>query len=337
MSARPGRVRVGVGLVIALVAVAVMIVASLTLGARPIPLATVVEALTNFDPNSNDHSVVVGQRVPRTIIGLLAGSALAAAGTLMQGLTRNPFADPGLLGINAGASFGVIGAISLLGVSQTTGYVWFSFIGAAVAAVAVAAIGGAGADGQNPAKLALTGAAVTAGLTSVTMFIVLTRAGALDAYREWTVGALTGRPFETVVLMAPPIILGLLLALASARGLDLLALGESAAHGLGHSATRTRIVGIVATVLLCGGATAIAGPIVFLGLLVPHALRALVGPGYPRLMILSPLVGAAVLLLADVVGRLVALPGEVQAGVVVALLGAPVLIALTTRTKRALV
>ena len=312
----------------------VMVLVSLMIGARPVAPPVVIDALLGPDTSLNDHSVILTQRVPRTVIGILAGASLALAGTLMQGLTRNPLADPGLLGVNAGASVAVLAAITLWGITAPSGFVWFAFIGAAVASVAVAFIGSRGADGSNPAKLALTGAAVTAGLTAVSTLILTTSITAFDVFRYWQVGGLTNRGLDTVAVVALPILVGAVIAFTSARGLDLIALGDDTATGLGHSVTRTRTLGIVATVLLCGSATAIAGPIVFLGLLVPHALRAVVGGDYPWLLAIGAPAGAAVLLAADVLGRVIALPGEVQAGLVVAFVGAPVLISLVLRRGR---
>jgi iron complex transport system permease protein len=272
--------------------------------------------------------------VPRTVIGILAGAALAAAGAVMQGVTRNPLADPGLLGVNAGASVAVLIAVTVLGITVPSAFVWFAFVGAAVAAVVVALIGGRGVDAAGPAKLALTGAAVTAGLTSVSVFILTTDIVALDVYRYWSVGGLTARGLDTVAAVLAPVLVGLVLALIAARGLDLLALGDDTARGLGHSVSRTRALAIVAAILLCGGATAIAGPIVFLGLLIPHLLRTFVGDRYALLIALGIPLGAALLLAADVAGRVIAPPGEVQAGIVVAFLGAPLLISLVLRPKQ---
>lgn len=323
--------------VVAVVAFALLLVAvvlSLTIGARPIPPAEVWQALVSPDASNPDHVVVLTQRVPRTVIGLCAGAALALAGTVMQGLTRNPFADPGLLGVNAGASLAVLGAITLFGLTRPAGFVWFAFAGAALAAVVVALIGGRGADGGNPAKLALTGAAVTAGLMAVTFLILTTDIHALDVYRYWSVGGLTARGLDAVALVLPALLIGAVLALSASRGLDLIALGTDTAAGLGHDVSRSRLLGIAATILLCGGATAIAGPIVFLGLLVPHVLRALVGGSYGPLLAIGMPVGATVLLTADILGRVVALPGEVQAGIIVAFLGAPMLIALVLQPRR---
>jgi iron complex transport system permease protein len=331
-TARTRRARVL--LIAALVLLGAAVLLSLGVGARPVAPSTVWEALFLPDGADPDHIVVLTQRVPRTVIGLLAGAALAVAGAVMQGLTRNPLADPGLLGINAGASVAVLAAITLLGVVVPEGFVWFAFAGAAVAAVVVAIIGSRGPDGAHPAKLALTGAAVTAGLTAISMLILTTQTVALEVYRYWSVGALTARGLDTVALVLAPIGFGLVLAAASVRGLNLVALGDDTARGLGHDVSRTRAVGITAAVLLCGGATAIAGPIVFLGLMVPHAVRALLGDDYRWLVAIGIPLGAAVLLLADVLGRVIALPGEVQAGIVVAFVGAPVLIALVLRRRQ---
>jgi iron complex transport system permease protein len=325
--ARRGRLLL-TGAVVMLLA---LIALSLLVGARTIAPAVVWEALVHPDTSLADHSVVLTQRIPRTVIGIVAGGALALAGTLMQGLTRNPLADPGLLGVNAGAAVAVLLAITVWGVTTPSGFVWFAFLGAAAAAVVVAVIGARGPDGANPAKLALTGAAVTAGLTAVTTLLLTTSTTAFDVFRYWQVGGLTARGLDAVAVVAVPILLGVVIALVSGRGLDLLALGEETATGLGHNVTRTRALGILATVLLCGGATAIAGPIVFLGLVVPHVLRALVGADYRWLLAIGIPAGAVVLLAADVLGRLIALPGEVQAGLVVAFVGAPVLISLVLR------
>lgn len=319
---------------LALVLLAAMIVVSLMIGARPVAPCVVVDALLGPDLSLADHTVILTQRVPRTAIGVLAGAALALAGTLMQGLTRNPLADPGLLGINAGASVAVLAAITLWGITDPSGFVWFAFAGAALASIVVALIGTRGPDGSSPVKLALTGAAVTAGLTAVTTFILTTSITAFDVFRYWQVGGLTARGLDTVAVVFVPILVGAVIAFTSARGLDLMALGDDTATALGHSVARTRALGIVATVLLCGGATAIAGPIVFLGLLVPHALRALVGGDYRWLLAIGAPAGAIVLLAADVLGRVIAPPGEVQAGLVVAFVGAPVLISLVLRPGR---
>ena len=331
-SARTRRARTA--LAAAVVVLAVAVVLSLAVGARAVPPSVVLDAFLRFDPASTDHVVVLTQRLPRTVIGVVAGAALALAGTLMQGLTRNPLADPGLLGINAGASVAVLAAITFLGVTSPGGFVWFAFAGAAFAAVLVAVVGSRGPDGANPAKLALTGAAVTAGLTAVATLVLTTDIQTFDVFRYWQVGGLTARGLDAVAVVAVPILAGAVIAFLSARGLDLLALGDETATALGHHVGRTRVLGIVATVLLCGGATSIAGPVVFVGLVVPHLLRGVVGGDHRSLMAVGMPVGAALLVFADVVGRVIAPPGEVQAGLVVAFVGAPMLIWLVSRRGR---
>jgi iron complex transport system permease protein len=317
----------------ALLLLALVAAASLALGARSVPLGEVLPALVDPDPRNNDHVVVSALRLPRTIIGLLAGSALAVAGALMQGLTRNPLADPGLLGVNAGASLAVVVAVTLAGVTRPSGFVWFALGGAALAAVVVHAIGSSGRQGGGPTSLALAGAALTAGLTSLITVIVVRDVEAFDAYRFWVVGSLTARGTDAVVALAPFLGVGLLLAAASARALDLLALGEDTARGLGQHVAGGRALVMSAVVALSGAATALAGPIVFVGLVVPHLVRPLARGDHRWLITLAAPVGATLLLLADVLGRLIARPGEVEAGLVVAFLGAPVMIALVQRAR----
>lgn len=324
------RVSSWAGMVVAVSIMIIMIAASLAVGARSIDPSVVFDALWRFDSTNNDHSVVVNQRVPRTVLGTLAGAALGLAGTLMQGLTRNPLADPGLLGVNAGASVAVLIAISVFG-TTASGFVWFAFLGATGASALVYAIGSRGAGGATPIKLALTGAAVTAGFTSLSMLILTTDTAALNSFRFWSVGSLTGRDLDTARILAPFLAVGVVMALCSAASLNVLALGDDTAAGLGQNVVLTRAVVMTAIVLLCGSATSLAGPIVFVGLMVPHLLRSLIGSDYRWLLALSAPVGAAVLLLSDVVGRVVAPPSEVEAGLVVAVLGAPLMIALIQR------
>ena len=315
------------------------VAASLALGARPIPLATVLDALAHRVPGDVDHSVVLDQRLPRTVLGLVVGAALGLAGTLMQGVTRNPLADPGLLGVNAGASVAVVLAIAVLGVTAPAGFVWFAFAGAAAAAALVYGVGAIGREGATPVKLVLAGTALSAGLTSVVTLVLLTDTAATTSFRFWQVGSLAGRGTgdgaTALLAVAPFLLVGALLAAVCGRSLDLLSLGDDLARSLGQRLGRTRALVAVAVVLLAGGATALAGPIAFVGLVVPHALRPFVGPSYRAMLAGSVLIGPAVLLSADVVGRLVVRPGELEAGLVVALVGAPVMIAMVRRAKLA--
>ncbi|MFY1636427.1 FecCD family ABC transporter permease [Solwaraspora sp. WMMB335] len=323
------------GLLAAVLLLALVVFASLALGARDIALPVVVEALLGRDRAVNDHVVVWDLRLPRTVIGLLAGAALGLSGALMQGLTRNPIADPGLLGINAGASLAVVIAITWLDVGTVTGYIWFAFAGATLAALLVYGVGSIGADGATPVKLAIAGSALTAVLTSLITLVLLTNLQTLERYRFWQVGSLVGRDLDTARTVLVFIAVGAFLALVSGRVLNALSLGDDVAHGLGQHVVRDRAVILTAIVLLCGSATALAGPIVFVGLVVPHAARWVTGPDYRWILGYGALLGATLLVAADVLGRLIAPPGEVEAGLVAAFLGAPVLIALVRRSRLA--
>lgn len=322
-------------LVVCLSAVVVVTAASLAFGTKPIPLASVVQALVSPDPAVNDHLIVRTLRGPRTVLGLLVGMALGLSGGVMQGVTRNALADPGLLGVSAGASLAVVVAIHLFGVGSLAGYVWFAFAGAAVASVVVYGLGSLGRDGATPVKLALAGAAVTAFLLSLTTAILLVDLATLDQFRFWVVGSLAGRDGAVAGQVAPVVVLGAALALALGPSLNTLALGDDVARGLGQRVGRARLVSALVVVLLVGGATAAAGPISFVGLTVPHVARALAGPDYRWILPYSALLAPVLLLGTDVLGRLVARPGEVQVGIVTALVGGPFFIALVRRRKLA--
>lgn len=306
--------------------------ASLMWGAREIAAGSVWDALLAPDAGNNDHLVVRDLRVPRTLVGLAGGAALGAAGALMQGVTRNPIADPGLLGINSGASLAVIVAITAFGVGSVAGYLWFAFAGAAIAAIVVYGAASMGWEGVTPVKLALVGAAFTATATSLITVVLLTDRNTLQEYRFWQVGSLANRDLGVFGAVLPFVVLGLLLAFAAGRVLNALALGDDVARGLGQDVTWGRLLVVAAIVLLCGSAVSLVGPIAFVGLVVPHAARAIVGPDYRWLVPLSALLGPVLLILADVVGRLIVRPGELEAGLVVAAIGAPVLLILVRRS-----
>jgi iron complex transport system permease protein len=323
------------GLLIAVILLVLAVAASLVVGSRSIPPGTVLEALLRPDLGLTDHTVVLDLRVPRTAIGLLAGLALGLAGALMQGITRNPLADPGLLGVNAGASLFVVAGIAWFGVTSALGYVWFAFAGAFVAAVIVYVVGSLGREGATPVKLALAGTALTASLTSLITIVLLSDSEAFDKYRFWSAGSLVARDLDSTLQLAPFIAIGVLLCVVAGRMLNALALGDDLARGLGQNLVAARIVCAVAVVLLCGSATALAGPIVFVGLAVPHIARRFTGPDYRWILLYSAVLGPVLLLAADVLGRVIAQPGEIEAGLVVAFLGAPMLIALVRRVKLA--
>ena len=310
-------------------------IASLAIGARQIPFDLVVQSFTAPVPGDPDQVVVRDLRLPRAVIGIMAGAALGVVAALLQGATRNPLADPGLLGINAGASLAVVAAIAFLGVASPFGFIWFAFGGAALAAAVVFAIGSTGGQGATPAKLALTGAALTAATTPLITLLLIRDEGTLSQYRFWSVGSLSGRGIETAAVLWPFLMVGLLLAAWLAGRLNLLALGDDVARGLGVRLATTRIVTAVAVIVLAGTATSLAGPIALLGLAVAHAARGLVGGDYRWITPLAAVLGAIVLLAADVIGRVVVAPAELEAGIVAAIVGAPVLIALVRRTKGA--
>jgi ABC-type Fe3+-siderophore transport system permease subunit len=323
------------GLVFLLVLVVVAALASIAVGTRSIGLGEVWRSLIDGDL-STDATVIVRQlRVPRTALGLLVGLALGVAGALMQGHTRNPLGDPGLLGVTAGASLAVVLAIAWFGIGTPSGYVWFAFAGALVGTVLVYVIGSAGRGGPTPVTLALAGAALSALLYALVRAVLVSDQQTLDSFRFWVVGALAGRGADVAWQVAPFIVIGLVLAIANAPALNLLGLGEDVARGLGQRIWPARIVGLTAITLLCGAATAACGPIAFVGLVVPHAVRAVTGPDHRWLIPCSGLLGAALLLSADVLGRVVARPGELQVGIVLALVGAPFFIALVRRRRTA--
>jgi len=322
------------GLVVALALLLACVMASLALGALDIAPADVIAAFTAFD-DSRQHVIVTELRLPRTLVGLLVGAALGASGALLQGLTRNPLADPGILGINAGAAFAVVVAIYLLGVSSVFAYAWFALAGAAATGVLVYALGASGRDGATPIKLALAGVVLGALLTSLTSALLVFDTKTLDTFRFWIVGSIAGRDLGVAGAVAPFIGVGLAVALVCGRWLNALALGEDVARSLGQRVGLVRLLCGAAVVLLAGGGVAAAGPIFFVGLTVPHVARGLVGNDYRWIVPYSVVLGAILLIASDVLGRLIARPSELQVGVVAAALGAPFFIALVRRRRLA--
>jgi ABC-type Fe3+-siderophore transport system permease subunit len=329
----PGnRRRIALLLLLAVLAVVAGLL-SIAVGTRSIGLGEVWRALTDSGWTGQDAVIVRDLRLPRTLLGLMVGAALGAAGALMQGHTRNPLGDPGLLGVTAGASFAVVLAIFLLGIGTPAGYVWFAFGGALVGTVLVFAIGSVGRGGPTPVTLALAGAALSALLYALVRAILVGDQQTLDSYRFWVVGALAGRGSDVAWQVAPFILAGLVLAVANAPALNLLGLGDDVARGLGQRVWLARAVGLTAVTLLCGAATAACGPIAFVGLVTPHVARAVTGPDHRWLVPASGLLGAVLLVLADVLGRVVVRPAELQVGIVLALVGAPFFIALIRRRR----
>jgi iron complex transport system permease protein len=315
------------GLAVLAAVLAVVAFLSVTQGSRDIGLGEVLGALGSWTDDGTTNTIVTLElRVPRTLLGILVGAALGVAGAILQGVTRNPLADAGIMGINSGAAVFVVFAITVLGLRGVSVYVWFAFAGAIAALVLVYAVASLGREGATPVKLALAGAAVTAGLGSLTTGIVMTNVDALNELRFWQVGSLAGRYAPILTGVAPFLIAALIASLAFGRVLNGLALGEDIARGLGQRVGLTRVAAFGVVAVLAGAATAACGPIVFIGLVVPHIARFLCGPDYRWILPYSMLLAPIVLLLADVIGRVVVPPDELQVGVVLGLLGAPVFI-----------
>ncbi len=324
--------RRALGLGVCVLAVLLAVVASLAFGARVVSPADVVAGVLHPDLDDIAHAAV-RSRVARTVLGLLVGAALGIGGAVLQGLTRNPLADPALLGISSGASLAVVLGIMLLGLTTLPQYVWLAFAGAMVASLLVWAIASLGREGATPLKLALAGAATTAALSSAVSMVLLSRTDVFDTFRFWQVGSLGRASFAEIAQVAPFLVVGTVLAVGCARGMDAIALGDDVAVGLGQRIGLVRAAGGAAAVLLCGTAVAAAGPIGFVGLVVPHLARVFTGPGHRWLLPYSAALGAALLLAADVIGRIVSRPQEVEVGIVTAVLGAPVFIAIIRRHK----
>lgn len=317
---------------VALGVLVLVLLASLSVGSKNIPFAAVWSALFGYD-GSNDHVIIRDMRAPRTVLGLLVGIALGLSGAMIQALTRNPLADPGILGVNAGAGFAVVVGVAVFGVVSIQEYIWFAFAGAVVTTVVVYVIGSLGRGGTTPIRLTLAGIALGAVLSGVASGITLLNPRVFDAMRFWGAGTLSNRTWEMVSTVAPFVLVGIVIAFAVARPLNAVALGDDLASSLGANINRTRVWVVVAVTLLCGAATAAAGPIGFVGLMVPHVARWIVGPDQRWIMAYTLVMAPILLLVSDIVGRVVLRPSELQVGIVTAFVGAPVLIWLIRRRK----
>lgn len=326
------RTRRIVGIAVTIVALVVLAAASLLIGSNPIPATTVWEVLLHPD-SSIASQVVHGQRIPRAVLLLLVGCALGVAGALMQSLTRNPLADPGVLGVNAGAAIAVVAAVAVFGLSSIWFYLWFAFLGAACAAGVVSLLGGIGSRNAQPARLALAGVAVSMAVTSLVQLIILSNQQAFNEFRFWAAGSFEGRGFNVITAVSAFIVLGLLLAFVHAPGLNALALGDDAGRSLGVRVGRVRAAVMVAVTLLAGSATAAVGPIAFIGLGVPYAARAICGPDQRWVLPVAALAAPVFLFCADILARIVVAPAEIQTGIVSAILGGPVFVAIVRRRR----
>ncbi|MFF0222555.1 FecCD family ABC transporter permease [Streptomyces sp. NPDC004629] len=319
------------GLLVAVAILLLVALASIAIGAKELSLEQVWHGL--FHDAGTYGDVVVDQRLSRTVLGLLVGAALGLSGAVLQALTRNPLADPGLLGINAGASAAVVTAMTFFGVTSLNGYVWFAFAGAAAVGALVWFLGGS--RGATPVRLALAGTAISAALYGYLQAVMITDDAALGKMRFWTVGSLASATDSTIVQVLPFLASGTILALLLARPLNAVAMGDDTARALGANLNRTRALAMLAATVLCGAATAACGPIVFVGLMVPHAVRSFTGPDLRWILPYATVLSPVLLLGADVLGRVVARPSELQVGIVTAIIGGPVFIFLVRRRRTA--
>ncbi len=318
--------------VILVILLVISILASLAFGSRSIGWSTILDGL--FHPELQDHeSSVVRQRVVRTIFSFMCGAALGVSGALMQSVTRNPIADPSILGVNTGAALFVVSGIAFFNISAASEYVWLAIAGAILTAIFVFTIGSLGFNGATPLKLVLAGAATSAILSSLVTAIMIPRQNVMDQFRFWQVGSVGAATWDNIHLLFPFLLVGLLIALFTAPALNAMALGDEVATGLGVKTSTIRLVSTFAGVLLCGAVTAFAGPIGFIGLLATHLIRLIIGPDLRFVIPLSALSGGIILTLSDVAGRLIARPGEVEVGILTAFIGAPILIYITMKAK----
>jgi iron complex transport system permease protein len=308
---------------------------SLVVGPRYIPVESVLRIFYAGDITTFDDIILHDSRIPRTLLGLICGAALGVAGALMQAATRNPLADPGLLGVNAGAAFFMTLAAGVLGWHSIDAYIWAAFAGSVVVSIVVYGLAGAGeagrSSGASPVRLVIAGVAMSAVLAGISSSITLIDPQAFDAMRTWAVGSLGGRDMHVVATVSPFIAVGLVIAAIVSLSLNVIALGEDLARSVGANIKVTYALAVISVTLLTGAATAAIGPVGFVGLMVPHTVRWLVGPDQRKIIAVTMVVSPILLLAADIAGRLLLYPGELEAGIITAFVGAPVLILLSRR------
>ncbi|MBS4209504.1 iron chelate uptake ABC transporter family permease subunit [Bacillus sp. FJAT-50079] len=322
-----------IGFLVLLILLSAAVLLSLMIGAKPLPIGVVWDAL--FAPtNSYDDTIIQNSRIPRTLIALAVGPAFGLAGALIQALTRNPLADPGILGVNAGAAFAVALAVGIFSVTTMSGYVWFALLGAFVATIAVYVIsGGAGKKTPTPVQITLAGVALGAALSGITTALTLMNSGAFTRMLNWNVGTLARRSLDDLWSVLPILVVGALLAFVAAPALNAIAYGDDRASSLGVNVGTTRTISLLSITLLAGGGTALAGPIGFIGLMVPHCVRWFIGPDQPWIFLYSLVAAPILLILSDIIGRVVLAPTEVPVGIITGLIGAPILLILVRRRK----
>ena len=312
-------------IILCLALLSIMAIFSISLGAKSIAFTKVIDVLLGNAPDSLE-AVIILQRIPRTVFCILAGGALGISGALMQSITRNPIADPSILGVNTGASLFVVAGIAFFNITVAYQYIWLAIIGAGVTAVFVYSVASMGKDGATPLKLALSGSAVSIVLGSLVSTIMLPNNRVMEAFRFWQVGSIGSATWENIMLISPFLIVGFIISMFISGYLNNLALGDEAATALGTNVVMTRTIGALSSVLLCGATTALAGPIGFVGLIIPHIIRLIFGSEMSKMLPLSFLGSAILMLVSDIIGRIISLPGETEVGIVTAVLGAPVFI-----------
>ena len=312
-------------IILCLALLSIMVIFSISLGAKSIAFYKVADILLGNDPDSLEAAIIL-QRIPRTVFGILAGGALGISGALMQSITRNPIADPSILGVNTGASLFVVAGIAFFNITVAYQYIWLAIIGAGVTAVFVYSVASMGKDGATPLKLALSGSAVSIVLGSLVSTIMLPNNRVMEAFRFWQVGSIGSATWENIMLISPFLIVGFIISMFISGYLNNLALGDETATALGTNVVMTRTIGALSSVLLCGATTALAGPIGFVGLIIPHIIRLIFGSEMSKMLPLSFLGSAILMLISDIIGRIISLPGETEVGIVTAVLGAPVFI-----------
>ncbi|WP_404406333.1 FecCD family ABC transporter permease [Jeotgalibacillus malaysiensis] len=319
-------------LVISIVLLAVCIFASLVFGSRALAMNDIISGLFNADVQTHEANVV-RQRIARTIFGFMCGAALGVSGALLQSVTRNPIADPSILGVNTGAALFVVCGIAFFNINSSAQFIVFALAGAILTAIFVYGIGAMGRGGATPLKLVLAGAATSAALSSLVMAVMIPRSSVMDQFRFWQVGSVGAGTWDSVKIFIPFLVIGLIIAVVTAPALNALALGDEAAKGLGVKTGTLRLIAALGGVMLCGVTTALAGPIGFIGLLAPHLIRLIIGHDLRFMIPMSAISGAIVLSISDVAGRVLGSPGELEVGVVTAFVGAPVLILITMKAK----
>jgi iron complex transport system permease protein len=318
------------GLITGFILLLVSICASVVLGYTQTSWETAINALTNFD-GSNEHLIIQTVRLPRAATAVVVGASLAVAGALMQALTKNPLASPGVFGINAGAGFFVVIAVSMFGVSSLQAFTWISFLGAAAAAFTVYFAGSFGREGLTPMKLTLAGAAMAALFSSLTQGFLVSNEAALDQVLFWLAGSVQGRKLELLYSVLPYIGIAFVICVFLASKINLLMMGEDVAKGLGQKTGTVKLMTAAVIILLAGGAVAIAGPVGFVGIVIPHIARFFVGNDHRWILPYCAVLGGVLLVTADIGARFVAMPEEVPVGVMTALVGTPFFIYIARR------